>query len=436
LLAHGHAASAAESYRRALRSFPAHAETRIKLAHALKLDADFAAAADVLEGLAADFPDDAAVEKEFGRLCFARGQLDDAVDRFDRALRLNPRDADAHHWLANLETLRGNAAAAQTHYRRSVALDPVVRVSAVSSPADFSVLFLFAPGGANTPPDFLVKQARYESCFLLVLAGASYDHRRLRDAASVVVNLISDVDSAREILLEAAALLDRIGLRVINHPRSILRTDRQSVAELLAGIPFCRVPWVRRLEAGACWGKDGSPALVRVAGTHGGESFERIETAAAFSAFAALHPDADLYLTEFVDYQSADGLFRKYRFFFVGEEILPYHLAISDGWKVHHCTTDMANQAWMRDEEAAFLNDPGRVFDAHHFAALEAIRRRIGLEFCGIDCGLDRNGDLVVFEVNATMLVRRPDGMFAYKAPAADRIKRAFDGMLARVVLC
>ena len=37
--------------------------------------------------------------------------------------------------------------------------------------------------------------------------------------------------------------------------------------------------------------------------------------------------------------------------------------------------------------------------------ALQAIQQRIGLEYFGIDCGMDRSGNLVVFEVNASMLV-------------------------------
>jgi glutathione synthase/RimK-type ligase-like ATP-grasp enzyme len=53
------------------------------------------------------------------------------------------------------------------------------------------------------------------------------------------------------------------------------------------------------------------------------------------------------------------------------------------------------------------------------------------LDFCGIDCGATRDGQLVVFEVNASMLVHEDHGVFAYKRPAVDRIKRAFDAMLA-----
>jgi len=126
-------------------------------------------------------------------------------------------------------------------------------------------------------------------------------------------------------------------------------------------------------------------------------------------------------------------LFRKYRLIFVGDQILPYHLAIADAWKVHYYRTEMVRHAWMRQEEEAFLRDPAAVFDSVHFEALRAIRAAVDLEFFGIDCGLDRDGRLVVFEVNASMLVHAndPEPEFAYKQAPVARIKRAFDAMLA-----
>ena len=177
------------------------------------------------------------------------------------------------------------------------------------------------------------------------------------------------------------------------------------------------------------------PLLVRVVGTHGGEAFEKVGDVAEIERFVAAHRQAWFYLTQYADYRSSDGFFRKYRFFFVDGAILPYHLAIHDTWKVHHATTGMADRLWMRSEEEAFLAAPESVFEPRHVAALQAIRAAIGLDFFGIDCAIDAEGLLVVFEVNATMLVHQSDERFAYKAPAVDRIKRAFDAMLRRRAL-
>ncbi|WP_161491895.1 hypothetical protein [Bradyrhizobium centrolobii] len=46
---------------------------------------------------------------------------------------------------------------------------------------------------------------------------------------------------------------------------------------------------------------------------------------------------------------------------------------------------------------------------------------------------MDRDGNLVVFEVNASMLVHDQNPEFPYKDPYIRRIKLAFDGMLERI---
>jgi glutathione synthase/RimK-type ligase-like ATP-grasp enzyme len=92
----------------------------------------------------------------------------------------------------------------------------------------------------------------------------------------------------------------------------------------------------------------------------------------------------------------------------------------------------MAHQRWMQQEEAKFLNNPAAVFGPAQMQALEAIRERIGLDYFGIDCGLDESGNVVVFEVNASMLVHARNEGFLYKDPAVRRIKLAYDAMLRR----
>jgi hypothetical protein len=65
--------------------------------------------------------------------------------------------------------------------------------------------------------------------------------------------------------------------------------------------------------------------------------------------------------------------------------------------------------------------------------ALAAIRKTFALDFFGIDCGLDRSGRLVVFEVNTSMLVHPHNAAFPYKMPHVQAIKAAFDALLGRL---
>ena len=321
-------------------------------------------------------------------------------------------------------------------YAEAAQIQPLIRKRAVKSPADFRVLALYAPFGGNTPMEYLFKDVGYDTDTLALFETGAPDVSGL-GAFDLVVNLISDADQSEAVLPLAADLAARFGKPVINDPGKISRTTRDAVTELLSGIPGCRIPNILRLPAER--GVDAAvaearllfafPLLVRPAGTHGGDDFEKCGDAAALSDYLSPRK-GDHYLIEYVDFASIDGHFRKYRFLFVGEKIMPYHLAIGNEWKVHHVSTDMTNQVWMQQEEAAFLANPGAVFSPAHYQTLNAIRERIGLDYFGIDCALDRAGNLVVFEVNASMLVHAHNEDFPYKDPYVRAIKDAFDAML------
>jgi glutathione synthase/RimK-type ligase-like ATP-grasp enzyme len=318
-------------------------------------------------------------------------------------------------------------------------LQPFVTWRANQPVADFSAVFLDSPLAGSTPLTYLAGRAGYDRHFLCVLPNAAVDVGVVRDKADVVFNMICNADDGAEILPVALDLADRLGRPVINHPRLIMNTDRAAIAARLAGIPGCVVPKTVRLSGSVLAAADGGvegfalPVLVRLAGKHGGDDFERFDDWAGVAGFVASRPDEMFYVTEYADYRSADGLYRKYRVIFIDGAVLPYHLAIHDDWKVHHFRTDMANQDWMRREEEDFLADPDRVLGPAQMAALAAIGRATGLDYGGADFGLDREGQIVVFEANASMLVHdEKDAVFAYKNPYIARIKQAFDTMLVR----
>jgi tetratricopeptide (TPR) repeat protein len=368
------------------------------------------------------------------------GQLAPAITAFEAAIAQQPNFPEALRSLGNVLQNAGRDAEAAASFAQSLHMQPLITRPASPGAAKFGALMLIAPGRGNTPIDYLTRQTPYDSHIMLFLSGYDYDLAYLRKRADVVFNLVSDVDLGGELLDEVGALLRSLGKPVINHPDRIRPTDRASIARILRDLPRAVMPPTLRYPRGAlstpAGGRDialGFPLLLRPAGTHGGEDLELITEPDEIAPLVANSAHAAFYVTGFVDYRSADGFFRKYRLIFVGDQILPYHLAIADAWKVHYYRTEMVRHAWMRHEEETFLRDPAAVFDSVHFEALRAIRAAVDLEFFGIDCGLDRDGRLVVFEVNASMLVHAndPEPEFAYKQAPVARIKRAFDAMLA-----
>ena len=436
----GDAQHAIALYLQALKLDPGHWPSRTNLVQALMATKQHLVAKVLLLELIDERPRDGRLRHELGKTCFALTETEQALRQSEEAVAINPRDADSLYWMGGLNQTLGRIEAAEAAYLRAAQLQPLIRRPAAKSPADFRILALYAPFGGNTPTEFLFGHADYATDTLALLSSSRLDPVQLGQGVDAVVNLISDADQAADILPIAAGLVRALGKPTINNPDGILRTTRDAIAELLQGIPRCRVPRIARLSAApdrSASARDAAaafafPVLARPAGTHGGDDFERFDDLAGLTTFLAQRPGDDCYLIEYIDYRSPDGQYRKYRFIFVGAEMLPYHLAIGGDWKLHHDSTDMGEHPWMQQEELAFLTNPGTFFSVANLRALQTIRERIGLDFFGIDCALDTSGDLVVFEVNASMLVHDQNADFPYKDPFVRNIKLAFDGMLRR----
>ena len=251
----------------------------------------------------------------------------------------------------------------------------------------------------------------------------------------LVFNLIGDADDGDEALARAASYEAICQVPFLNPPGRVQRTKRDRMPVLLAGIDGLVVPRVIRREVdsdGALFDRAGLhlPVLLRKAGRHGGDSVELIHTEEELDA-SSPH-SGSCYLTEYYDYRSADGFFRKYRVIFVDRQPFPYHLAISPDWLVHYFSADMIAHAWKQAEELAFLGDMRAVLGDRAIGALHEIARRIDLDYAGIDFSLLPDGSLLFFEANATMLLHPEDagGPLATKNRFILRILDAFESVV------
>jgi hypothetical protein len=113
--------------------------------------------------------------------------------------------------------------------------------------------------------------------------------------------------------------------------------------------------------------------------------------------------DDAVYVTEYYDFASADGLYRKLRIIFVDGQPFPFHLSISDHWLNHYYRTRTAQEDMLRAEEAMYLQQPEAYLGAAAYGALKQVGTRHDLGFFGLDGAIDRDGRLIVFECNATM---------------------------------
>lgn len=226
-----------------------------------------------------------------------------------------------------------------------------------------------------------------------------------------VFNLVTDPDQHPQTLATLGKLLRGFRGKVINRPEAVLRTTRDQVAKRLEGIEGLHVPKILRLRnpssgsasiaaqrAGLAF-----PLIVRLAGTHTGTIVGLVHGPDELDA-AAAGPGAFI-LTEFVDFRSDDGIYRKYRVFFIGKRRIFRHLISSDGWSIHakERFDFMAKYPSLIDEEKDLLKDPAGLLPEPASGALDAIRERLGLDYFGIDFAIAPDGRAVLFEANATM---------------------------------
>jgi hypothetical protein len=228
----------------------------------------------------------------------------------------------------------------------------------------------------------------------------------------IIVNCIADPDLYPKTLAVAGQLVRMARLPVINSPASILGHSRDAVARTLRGIAQLIVPETIRLTARTDQPPPfGFPFIGRECGTQSGETMELIGDASEFDTFLRRHDGRVIYLTEFIDFRSKDGLYRKYRVRVVGDEIVPNHLFVSLQWKIHgHASREfMSGNPACVAEERAYLAEP---LANHH--VLREIHRRIGVDFYGIDYAVLPSGSLVFFEGNAAMRSIYPEWRDAF----------------------
>lgn len=359
------------------------------------------------------------------------------------ALRVDPQLVVAHRNLAVVLRDTDRYHEAQRHveaaYRQQHWFDNGLD-------AEPAVLLICAAGRGNVPVDFwFAPNAVRRIEYMIEYAPPADDAAVLARLPSpgIIFNAVGDADIARPMLARLDAFVAQAGRVVLNQPEAVIRTARDNLPGALAGIAELVAPAVSRVTQAQLAPElrrrlDAEPEarwLVRPVATHGGEGLVLVGTAAEIEALEQAGAD-EFYLARFHDFRSDDGYFRKYRMIFIAGQPYPYHLAISPHWLVHYFSADMLAHPWKQAEEARFLADPGAVLGERAMAVLAAVGVRLGLDYAGIDFSIQRDGRVLLFEANATMLVHpEPEGSaLAYKNPQVEVLRRAFAAMIGRRV--
>ena len=427
----GQQTEARQAYLAVLAIDMRHREALLQLGALLVATGFTTAARTILAQAVAAHPNDPAARTSLGHLLRTTGDTAAARLHYEAALQADPVQPEAHQGLSYL--LDGvDEAAAERHRALGFTGRTLTTRPYRGRSVPVRVLQLVSAHGGNIPTTALLDDAT----FLTHSVVADYAAADLvLPPHDLVFNAIGDADRCGIALQKAEALLERTDAPVINPPARITPTTRAANADLsrLKDVTTPRTLTLPRadLAQGLPHGFK-FPVLLRSPGFHTGQNFVRVESTA--DLHVALHtlPGKGLTLIEPLDARSTDGAWRKYRVMLVGGAILPLHLAVSFHWKVHHFTADMQDRPAHRREEAAFLDDMTGVLGPAAVAALQRIADALALDYGGIDFALGAQGEILLFEANATMTVALPaaGSLWNYRRPAAAAVLEATRAML------
>jgi tetratricopeptide (TPR) repeat protein len=368
-----------------------------------------------------------------GREHAAAGRHAEALAAFEAAVAADRRAIGAHVGIYEVAQILGRPELALAHQAEAIALASIHSTLAGGREA-YALLVPSVPGPwtANTPVDLLFDPAQVTIHRWYVDPARPVPALPRYDAVFVAAGESQAAQPALTFLEQALA--DQPA-PVLNDPARIAQLGRIPFARGFAGARHCRVVTTERLSR-AAYAAAGypTPHIVRPLDAHGGHGLERIDDDAGRAAYLAAHDAAEFYVSPFVDYRSADGFYRKYRIVFVDGRPYPFHLAISPRWMVHYYNAPMTEHAWMREEEHAFLARMEDVFTGELAEALREAAEVLALDYVGIDCAIDRDGKLLIFEADNALLIHSLDdrALFGYKHEYVPRIYAALDAMVRR----
>ncbi len=399
------------------------------------------AALKVHREVVARIPEDVKARVNFANSLRECGELDEARTQYEAVLRAATDHAEAHKGLAYVLMYLREKDAAWEHRRKALAGRPEPAAAWRGKESPPRILIFTSPCGGNSPITRILGKANLRTGYIVP---DFYDPATPLPAHDIVVNAVGDADQCRTSLEALPALLAQTSRPVLNRPERVLLTGRADNARLLGKLQDVVTPRIIALPREVLAGREGAaqvereglafPLLLRSPGFHEGSHFVRVEKADDLAVVAARLPGQKLLAIEYLDARDADGKTRKFRAMMIEGRLYPLHKAISREWMIHYVTADMAHSAEHRAEDAAYLEDMAGVLGPRAMAALGRICTALGLDYAGADFSLGRNGEVLLFEANATMSSPTPEkgAQWDFRRPAVARIHAAVREMILK----
>lgn len=231
---------------------------------------------------------------------------------------------------------------------------------------------------------------------------------------NIVVSELSDPDSHVTAMSRAVEFCDQQKCHVFNHPRAVQGTRRDLMHQKLRHIEGLIMPKTVRFRASSpddvrkafAENELSYPVIFRKAGDHGGKSMTLLEDPSQIETamYSYALNGGFFYATEFQDFKSPDGHYRKYRIAVVEGRPHLRHMIASDHWLIHASSRRyMHDKPGLREEEISLLSNFNETLRPKIIGILDQITPLMGLDYYGIDFSITAEGKMLIFEANPNM---------------------------------
>lgn len=367
--------------------------------------------------------------------------------RIEQEIVKNPHNAAALLDSASLMFLTASSASGALKFikgrnanalqRQQAAFEQTVFFKTHRSPSpSLRVLVLAAPGEitCNTPIEFLLQDDEIDTTYWYILPDAPEKESIPEHDIAVVIASLSDVTQPTIDRIEK--MLPKWPKPVLNRIENLKKFARDQFFTYAKGISGLYIPETRAIARSDISESDPPypyPFIIRPIKSFGGRGLSKIEHASDLTGYLDSHYGTDFFVSPFIDYSSADGLFRKYRIAVIDGKSFPCHMAISDKWALWYMNAEMAgNEKKLAEENDFLLNFDKDNLGKKYGGALNQLAERIGSEYFVLDCAETKTGELLIFEGGHDMVVHDMDSpiLNPVKNEHMHRLFHAFQMML------
>lgn len=318
---------------------------------------------------------------------------------------------------------------------KALELRKCFRINAPKEP-EIRLLSLVAAGEMtdNTPLDFVVEKTNIQ---LEVM----YVNEKQPDILVVPLHDIIFVglgESTKNnpILDYLDFVLKKWPRPVINYPLNVKKCGRVQLYNTLCNVDGIHIAKTKVVCSTDVFFND-EVFVIRPVGTHSGKGFQLITSRKELNIYlSGYHLKQDFYVSDYVDYKSSDGYFRKYRIVLIGGEPFVCHLAISEHWVVNYIGARMDLSEAKRNEEKLEMLDFEFRFGLKHKSAFRSFHEHIDLDYVVLDCFETKDNKLLIFEADPGSWIHATDPveLYPYKQPVMQKAFNAFTQLLKKKI--